>query len=94
MQGQSCVRRLRFWRGRRVRTAEAFLGFDPPMGLTPFDPPAQEGGFCHSQDYLPASVVGHCYLHLLGRGVAAAVGAGDGYRVDASIAAAFSLGSK
>jgi len=42
----------------------------------------------------PASVVWHCYLHLLVRGVAATVGAGDGNCIDASIAIACSLGSK
>jgi len=42
----------------------------------------------------PASVVGHRYLHLLGRGVPAAVGAGDGDRIDPTIAVAFPLGSK
>jgi hypothetical protein len=42
----------------------------------------------------PALVVGDRYLHLLGRGVAAAVGAGDGNCIDASIAATLPLCSK
>ena len=42
----------------------------------------------------PASVVGHYYLHLLGRGVAAAIGAGDGNCVDASVPVALPLCSK
>jgi hypothetical protein len=47
-----------------------------------------------SIDLSPASVVGHDYLDLFFRGVTAAVGTGDGNRIDASIAVAFPLGSK
>src|SRR5438874_4206272 len=43
---------------------------------------------------LSASVVRYTYLHLLARGVAAAVDAGDGNRIDASVSGACSLGSK
>src|SRR5215471_18157044 len=43
---------------------------------------------------LSALVMGHCYFYLVVRGVTAAVGAGDGSRIDASSAAAFSLCSK
>jgi hypothetical protein len=42
----------------------------------------------------PASVVGHRHQNVLARGVAAAIGAGDGNCVDASIAVACPLGSK
>ena len=42
----------------------------------------------------PASVVGHRDLHLLARRVAAAVGTGDGDRIDPAIAVARPLGSK
>ena len=43
---------------------------------------------------LSALVVRHRYLHLIVRGVTAAVGAGDRSGIDASIPAAFPLGSK
>lgn len=43
---------------------------------------------------LSALVVRHRYLHLLVRGVTTAVGAGDGSRIDASVARTFALRSK
>ena len=45
-------------------------------------------------DLSPALIVAHRYLHLLARGVAAAVRAGDGNCIDASIAATLPLCSK
>lgn len=47
-----------------------------------------------SVDLSSALVVRNDYFDLFVRGIAAAVGAGDGGRVDASIAITFPLGSK
>ena len=47
-----------------------------------------------SIDLHPALIMGHGYFDLFLRGVSAAVGAGDGNRIDASIAGAFPLRSK
>ena len=54
----------------------------------------RERKVCNSQrlTYLLPLVVGHGYLHLFVRGVAAAVGAGDRSRIDASISVACPLG--
>ena len=66
-----------------------------PAGLTLFRPSHPERRLGQLRINLsPALVVGHRYLHLLVRGVTAAVGAGDSNCIDASVAAALPLGSK
>jgi hypothetical protein len=63
--------------------------------LTLLGAPAWERRFVFLRvNLVPASVVGHRYLHLLARGVSAAVRAGDSNSIDASVAATFPLGSK
>lgn len=47
-----------------------------------------------SVDLSPALIVGHDYFDLFLGGIAAAVGAGDGSRIDASVAATLPLCSK
>ena len=54
----------------------------------------EEGFVILSINLSSALVVGHRYLYLLAGGVAAAVGAGDGGRIDASMVITFPLCSK